>query len=110
MSTIRLQFINDYFYPTDEISRRALEKEMRLGRFPKERLDWISPALVVRGYALAITGYDVEQKESVDYSSRGIKIGGTAKPMADPCVKCHLRDLCDADDCGRKSFRLFTNN
>ena len=28
MATIRLQFINDYFYPTDAISKQALEKEL----------------------------------------------------------------------------------
>lgn len=29
--------------------------------------------------------------------------------MRDPCIACHLREVCDSDDCGRKHFPIYEN-
>ena len=55
--TIRLQRIGEYLYPTDAVSVEHLRSEMELGRIPVERDFAIFPALVARGYKLAITNY-----------------------------------------------------
>lgn len=55
--TIRLQRVGDYLYPTDAVSVEHLGTEMELGRIPVERDFAIFPALVARGYKLAITNY-----------------------------------------------------
>ena len=55
--TIRLQRIGEYLYPTDAVSVEQLSSEMELGRIPVERDFAIFPALVARGYKLAITNY-----------------------------------------------------
>ena len=55
--TIRLQFVNGYFYPTDCDSRDTLVEELRLERFPEERTYAIFPRLVKHGHKLAITDY-----------------------------------------------------
>ena len=54
--TIRLQRVGEYLYPTDAVSVDYLGEEMELGRIPVDR-DAIFPALVARGFKLAITNY-----------------------------------------------------
>ena len=106
MSVIRLQLINEFFYPVDAISKQHLEESLRLDRFPLHRFDMLSPRLVSLGYALAITGYNpVPPPENIP---RGEKIGGEPKSVINPCVKCGVRELCDSDECGRKCYRLFS--
>lgn len=46
LNTVRLQLINGYFYPTDSISRNILNGEFNLDRFPKDRIDALSPTMV----------------------------------------------------------------
>ena len=55
--TIRLQRVGEYLYPTDAVSVEQLSSEMELGRIPVDRDYAIFPALVARGYKLAITNY-----------------------------------------------------
>ena len=55
--TIRLQRVGEYLYPTDAVSVEYLGEEMELGRIPVERDFAIFPALVARGFKLAITNY-----------------------------------------------------
>ena len=55
--TIRLQRVGEYLYPTDVVSVEYLGEEMELGRIPVEIDFAIFPALVARGYKLAITNY-----------------------------------------------------
>lgn len=58
MTTIRLQLIKGFFYPTDAASRKILKDSLRVDRIPLERIDVVSPKLVKAGHALAITGWD----------------------------------------------------
>lgn len=106
MSTIQLQFINGYFYPTDAISSETLENELGLGRIPENRLDVISAKLVKRGYKLAISNYTPKPTRD-DRKQSNPYIDKNAKSHENPCPKCGLKDLCDKDDCGRKSFKLW---
>lgn len=106
MSVIRLQLINEYFYPTDAVSKELLIKSMRIERFPLNRFDVVSPSLVHKGYALAVEGYS--PTPAPEYIPIGERIGGEPKSVCNPCVKCSLRDVCDSDECGRKCFRLFS--
>ena len=106
--TIRLQLINDYFYPTDAISKDTLERELGIPRIPKKRIEQISSKLVANGYKLAINDYNPESPNKVN-NSAGQKIGGIPKPQQNPCTKCGLKKACDSDDCGKKHFRLTSN-
>lgn len=56
-NTIRLQFINGVFYPTDSISRKTLEDELGIDRIVERNFDIVSPRLVKRGYKMAISNY-----------------------------------------------------
>lgn len=106
-NTIQLQLINGCFYPVDHVSRQVLTDELACERIPEHRFDVISPKLVRLGYKIAITGY--VPKVKVVNTATGIKVGGTPAPVANPCNTCHLRNMCDNDECGRKRYRLFTN-
>lgn len=106
MAAIRLQLIQDYFYPTDAVSRQTLIDCLRLERFPLERLDLLSPRLVRLGYSLAIVDYMPTQRP--EYRPVGMRIGGEPRSTVNPCVKCGARSICDSDECGRKCFRLFS--
>ena len=106
MSTIRLQLINGYFYPTDALSRQILIEHLQLERFPADRFDVLSPALVHQGHALAVDGYSPDPP--TEHRPVGAKVGGYPKSVKNPCIDCYLRHVCDSDECGRKSFRLFS--
>lgn len=107
METIRLQLIGEYFYPTDSVSRDILIEEERIERFSENRLDRLSPALVKKGYKIAISNYTPKQSVSPSIPF-GHKIGSEAKSVINPCQNCYLREVCDDGECGRKTFRLFS--
>lgn len=60
------------------------------------------------GYKLAIQGYEPNRQKP--YASVGQKIGGDAKPQKNPCTKCGLNGLCDSDECGKKTYHLFSKD
>ena len=106
LNTIRLQLINGYFYPTDAISSRILNREFDIDKIPEEKINVISPKIVSKGYKLAISDYDPTPTNRP--SSFGSKIGGEAKPQQNPCKRCGFNGLCDSDECGKKTYRLFS--
>lgn len=108
LKTIRLQLINGYFYPTNSISRDILHDNYNLDRIPMDAFDRWSPKFVRDGFKMAIDGYD--PKPTTQYSNpNGLKIGGAAKAVKNPCTSCKAKGLCDKDECGRKTYRLFSN-
>ena len=107
-NTIRLQLINGMFYPTDSLSRSALEDAANITKIPEEKLIIISPKLVEKGYKLAIYNYDSQYEDSEPYSNPR-KNDRNGNYVENPCKKCNLNGLCDSDDCGKKGFRLFSN-
>ena len=108
LSTIKLQLIDGYFYPTDSISSKILEDEFELGRIPENRIDVLSPKLINMGYKLAISDYNPQPTTYYHSNFYSGKIGGTPKPQKNPCTKCGFNGLCDSDECGKKSYRLFS--
>ena len=111
LNTVRLQLINGYFYPTNSISWDILVDKYRLERFPEERFNALSANLVRDGYKIAIDGYDPKPHDDPwEKSNRDLpKIGGSGKPSKNYCTKCKANGMCDSDECGRKTYRLFTN-
>ena len=106
MNTIYLQYANGYLFPSDISSRGALERELNVIKFSVDKIDIISPRLVRNGYKLAINGY-MPKAYQPPYNREYIE-AGNIRPQENPCSKCHMRGLCDEDDCGAKMFRLFT--
>lgn len=58
-------------------------------------------------YAIKILTY-MEKKRKVIWEFMGITLlEPTKRAGKDPCKRCWAKDLCDHDDCGRKTFPLF---
>lgn len=98
---VHLQFINGVFYPSDSVSKKTLLKHWGIETISLARFNYLLPTLVKKGFMFAIYGWDFPKYEnySVPFSN---KIGGIAKSTKNPCDNCRLRDLCDADECGKK--------
>lgn len=103
---VQLQFINGIFYPSDSVSKRNLLEHWGIETISEVRFLYLMPALVKKGFMFAIHGWDFPKYDYSVPSSQ--KIGGVAKSTKNPCTNCRLRDLCDADECGKKNYRLFS--
>jgi len=103
---IRLQFINGVFMPTDAVSIQRLSDTIRREYIPESLFDRYSPVLVRNGYSLSVAGYNPEPTTVPLRTTTGLC--DNTKPVSNPCTKCHLREVCDSDDCGRKLFSLFS--
>ena len=106
MSTIRLQLVGGYFYPTDSTSADTLEKLFGLARFPEHRFDALAPKMVRDGYSLAVAGYCPEPMQP--RFNGGLDLPTGDRKPSPACRKCYLREVCNSDICSRKRIQPCT--
>jgi hypothetical protein len=97
MSTIRLQLVGEYFYPTDSVSASTLENLFGIARFPEHRFDTLAPKMIREGYSLAVADYFPVPTQTRFYGALDLHTG--ERKQSGPCLKCYLREACDGDIC-----------
>lgn len=107
--TIILEYQDGYFKAQEGVSETFLREALDLGGFPEHRADANLPTLVAKGYRVGIVG-DYQPRKDNWQPPYSPKIGGVAHSVKNPCISCQLKDVCSPDECGRKLYRLFTNN